>query len=210
MALKKTKPEPKAPGKKAEADEVQAAAGGSQGKAAAVDSRSGAAVAPRQVPEPSQLQLFEAGIRLFNRGEFREAHSLLARAAKGPDRGIAHRAQLHAAMCERRLERPVAVARSAEEHYNYGVALINSRELSAAREHLEAALAMEPNADHVYYALGLCHGLAGDLQGAYEHLKHAIDLQPRNRIAARQDADFAPLLNQSPLDRLLQPEKKSY
>ena len=38
-------------------------------------------------------------------------------------------------------------------------------------------------------------------------LKRAIEIQPRNRIAARQDADFAGIANQSPLDRLLYPEK---
>ena len=44
----------------------------------------------------------------------------------------------------------------------------------------------------------------------YENLRRAIELEPRNRIIARQDADFAPLANQPPFDALLYPEKKSW
>ncbi|HWQ55555.1 MAG TPA: hypothetical protein VN442_17850 [Bryobacteraceae bacterium] len=206
MALKKTKPVPATTGK--------ASAGSSSPRPAArsgkaVSASSGTAAVTRTAAAPNQLQCYEAGIRLFHSCRYAEAHELFAKAAAGNDRGIAHRAELHARMCARRLEEPGALPQSAEEHYNYGVALINSRELAAAREHLEAALAMTIDADHVYYALALCYGLAGDLQAAYENLRRAIELQPRNRIQARQDADFAPFAAQAPLDRLLYPEKKS-
>ncbi len=158
--------------------------------------------------ERSQLESFEAAIRLFHSGKFKEARELFAAAVSGPDRGIASRAGLHIRMCDRRLEEAAVELHSAEDHYNYAVALINSRNFAQARPHLERALELEPDADHVYYALALCLGLAGDLQGAYENLKRAIDLQPRNRIAARQDADFSGIADRPPLDRLVYPEKK--
>lgn len=204
MALKKIKPVSKTTSAKAMAG--QGPPGPAKGGKSAA---SIAAAAPQMAPEQDQLQCYESGIRLFHSSRFREAREMFARAAKGSDRGIAHRAELHARMCDRRLEEPVAVPQSAEDHYTYGVALINSRELTAAREHLEAALAMNAEADHVLYALALCHGLAGDLQSAYENLRRAIELQPRNRIQARQDADFAAFAGRPPLDRLLYPEKKS-
>jgi tetratricopeptide (TPR) repeat protein len=156
-----------------------------------------------------QLESYETGIRLLNAGSFREARAAFEAAGNGPDRGISHRARVYVRMCESRLEQPAMLPQTAEDHYNYGVALINSRELAAARDHLQAALALESGADHIHYALALCYGLSGDLQNAYESLKRAIDLQPRNRIAARQDSDFAMFAGQSPLDRLLYPEKKS-
>ncbi len=205
MAVKRTKPAPKSIAKSAESTASATAA--RSGKA--VSAASGAAAAPRAAGAPDQLQLYESGIRLFNASRYREARELFAKAARGYDRGIAHRAELHVRMCDRRLEEPVALPQTAEEHYTYGVALINARELAAAREHLQAALAMASEADHVYYALALCYGLAGDLQAAYENLKRAIELQPRNRIQARQDADFAPFSGLPPLDRLLYPEKKN-
>lgn len=148
-------------------------------------------------------------MRLFHTRNFRGARDLFRNATQGADRGIAHRAELHVRMCERRLEEPVLVLRTAEEHYNYAVTMINTRNLDVARQHLMSALAQEPRADHVYYALALCDGLSGDLQGAYENLKRAIDLQPSNRISARQDTDFASIANQPPLDRLLFPERKA-
>jgi Flp pilus assembly protein TadD len=108
-------------------------------------------------------------------------------------------------MCERRLSSPAPAPKTAEEHYTYAIALINSRDLDTARQHLETALGMAPESDHFYYALALCLGLSGDSQGAYRNLKRAIELRPQNRIAARQDSDFAPLINQPPIDRLLAP-----
>ena len=68
---------------------------------------------------------------------------------------------------------------------------------------LEAALGMDGKAAPVHAALALCRATAGALQGAYEDLKRAIELQPRKRIIARQDDDFARFANQPPLDRLL-------
>ncbi len=172
-------------------------------------SRSLAAAAPQPAHPQEQLEIFESAIRLFHGRKFREAREKFLEATRGADRGIAHRAELHARMCDRRLQEQVVALHTPEEHYNYAITLINTRELESARQHLYKVLEHEPNADHVYYALALCHGLSGDLQGAYENLKRAIDIQPRNRISARQDADFAVFANQPPLDRLLYPDKKS-
>ncbi len=59
-------------------------------------------------------------------------------------------------------------------------------------------LQLRPDADHIFYIMARCRGLAGDGVGAYENLKRAIDLEPRNRAAARQDADFAALAARYP------------
>jgi Flp pilus assembly protein TadD len=113
-------------------------------------------------------------------------------------------------MCARRLEQTAPVIRTAEEHYNYGVALINSRDVGGAREHLEAALRLAPGADHIHYALGVAQALSGDLAGAHENVRRAIELEPRNRIIARHDADLAGMSGKPPFDELLYPEKKAW
>ena len=187
----------------------KAPAVGEKGQAAPRgEARGGTAAIAQTAVSPSQLDLFESAIRLFRGGRFQEAREFFEKASTGPERGIADRAALHMCMCDRRLKQAAVSPQNLEEHYNYAVTLINSRDLQKAREHLRMAAQMDSNADHVYYALALCDGLAGDLQSAYENLKRAIELQPRNRITARQDADFATFANQAPLDRLLFSDKK--
>jgi tetratricopeptide (TPR) repeat protein len=169
---------------------------------------SGAAGAVTQAfTAEQQLKHFEEATRFFHSRHYREARESFERAMAGPSREVTHRAELHVKMCARRLEVPEVILTTADEHYNYAVALINLRNLAKADEHLRAALALAPAADYVYYALALCRALSGDLTSAYENLKAAIDLEPRNRIAARQDADFASFINQPPLDRLFQVDK---
>ena len=146
-------------------------------------------------------------MRLFHERKFREARDLFAQAATGGERAIAHKAELHIRMCDRRLEEAPLELETSDDHYNYAIAQINARNLLAAQQHLQSALALDSNGDHIYYALALCYGLNGDLQGASENLKRAIQLQPKNRIAARQDADFATIASHPEIAQLLNSEK---
>ncbi|MGA2771474.1 MAG: hypothetical protein ABSG26_11735 [Bryobacteraceae bacterium] len=149
-------------------------------------------------------------MKLFHARDLKHARELFLQAAEGPERDVANRAQLHAAMCDRRLEHAAPNLRSAEDYYTYGVAQLNARNVAEARARLEQALQLAPGADHIYYALALAQALGGDLASAHESMKRAIELDPRNRIMARQDADFAPLANQPPFDVLLHPERKGW
>jgi|GEM_PF-347626 len=155
----------------------------------------------------TQVGMFDQAVRLFHNGDFGAALTLFERAASGPEREMAHAANLHARMCVRRLNRPDLTLRTADEHYDYAVALINERQLEQAERHLLLAIAQTPKADHLFYALALCRGLSGDLQGAHSNLKRAIELQPRNRAAAKNDPDFAEIAQLPPLSELLYPER---
>jgi tetratricopeptide (TPR) repeat protein len=159
---------------------------------------------------PRQLADFEAGMKLFHARKLKEAREFFAKAADGPERDVANRARLHMAMCDRRLQQAPVNLSSAEDNYNYGVALINSRNVAEARAYLEKALEIAPESDHIHYALALAQALGGDLASAHANLKRAIELEPRNRMFARQDADFAPLASQPPFDSLIYPEKKTW
>jgi tetratricopeptide (TPR) repeat protein len=166
-----------------------------------------AAVTPAPPSEAKiQFEAFERGIQILHQRNFRQAKEMFEKARNGPSREIASNAALHVGMCERRLAAPGPEPKSAEEHYDYAVALINLRNLGQARRHLEIALGMDPRADHVHYALGVCLGLSGDAAGAYDSLKRAIELHPRNRMVARQDSDFDALRHQPQFSRLLFPE----
>ena len=158
----------------------------------------------------TQLGNFEAAMRLFHTRDLKQARELFEAATKGPERDVAQRSRLHIAMCDRRLDQPAVNLRSAEDFYTYAIALLNSRKIPEARTHLEEALRLAPDADHIHYAMATAQALHGDLPRAHEHLKRAIEIEPRNRLHARQDTDFAHLSHQSPFDELLFPEKKSW
>jgi tetratricopeptide (TPR) repeat protein len=176
----------------------------------AVTARDAAVAVAQPLNAAKQLSSFEAAMKLFHARKLAEGRELFQIAASGPERDVAQRARLHIAMCDRRLQQPTVTLRSAEDYYNYAVALINSRNIGDARAHLEKALQMAPGTDHIHYALALAQALSGDLTNAHENLKRAIELEPRNRILARQDTDFAPLAHQAPFEMLLYPEKKSW
>ena len=171
---------------------------------------------PKPAPAPDgrpdaklQYKTFEKAIQLLQKKSYRDAKDMFEKARQGPSLEISSNAQLHVRMCERRMASPAPAPKSAEELYNYGVALINLRNLEEARKHLSTALEMEPRADHIHYAFGVCLALSGDAPGAYDSLKRAIDLHPRNRMVARQDSDLDAISSQPRFSRLFYPERNS-
>ena len=151
----------------------------------------------------AQLKRYEEAYRLFRSQSFAQAKAAFERAIEGPQRELTHNARLHVAMCERRMQSGQVDFSTAEEHYNYAIARLNTRDLPVARRHFETALSMAPNGDHIFYGLALCCGLSGDYQGCYENLKRAIDLQPKNRLIARQDPDFNTIVQHPVFHQLL-------
>ena len=181
-----------------------------QPSASANSSAAGPAVAAQPSNGEKQLGSFEAAMRLFHTRNLKQARELFEQSAQGPAQDIAQRSRLHIAMCDRRLDQASVSLRSADDYYTYGIAMLNSRKFAEARTHLEQALHLAPEADHIHYAMATAEVHHGDLARAHEHLKRAIEIEPRNRLLARQDADFAHLSHQPPFDALLYPEKKSW
>jgi tetratricopeptide (TPR) repeat protein len=161
----------------------------------------------------TQLQVFDRASKLFRAQRFAEARVLFELAAQGLDRALAHNARLHINMCDRRLGTKFVLLTTLDDLYNYGVQCLNARDLENARKHLDQAVALSrvdgDAADHVYYALAAVQALSGDARGAYENLKRAIEINPRNRAAARQDADFASVSQQPLLRQIIHPDKPS-
>jgi tetratricopeptide (TPR) repeat protein len=158
-----------------------------------------------QGPSATELQLkaYEQAIHLFSQRKLKEARAGFLEATKGPAHHISDKARSYTQVCERRLSTAEVKLTSAEDHFNYGVERLNARDIDTAKHHLGRALSMDPEADHVLYTLALCCGIAGDGTAACENLKRAIDLEPRNRILARQDPEFSALATQFPSLRAL-------
>jgi tetratricopeptide (TPR) repeat protein len=170
-------------------------------KPAAVNRTAAAAEGP-SAPEV-QLRTYEQAVQLFSQRRFAEARDRFMEVVKGPAPHISDKARSYAQVCERRTQGTEVKLTTAEDHFNYGVERLNARELESAKHHLGRALDLQPEADHVLYTLALCCGIAGDGNAACENLKRAIDLEPRNRILARQDPEFSTLATQFPALRAL-------
>jgi tetratricopeptide (TPR) repeat protein len=150
-----------------------------------------------------QLRAYEQGVQLFSQRKLHEACACFEEAAKGPAPHIADKARSYERVCQQRTAAAETPITTAEDHFNCGVERLNARDVERARHHFDRALTLQPDADHVLYTMALCCGLAGDGDGAYENLKRAIDLEPRNRILARQDPEFLALFSQVPALRTL-------
>ncbi len=203
MPLQKTKTPVKKTGSKLTAGKNDKLLNGKSGQPDKPESRS---VAPPAAKV--QLQNFARAIQLLYQRNYREAKEWFEKSRLGPSREVGANAAIHVRMCERRLAAPPPEPKSPDEHYNYAVALINLRNLAPARQHLETALQMEPRADHVHYAMAVVRALSGDSSGAYDSLKRAIELQPHNRMVARQDSDFHEIGKNPRFSGLLYPGKE--
>jgi tetratricopeptide (TPR) repeat protein len=153
--------------------------------------------------QEQQLSDYESALKLFSQQRYTEACELFGRVVQGPARNIADKARAYTQVCGRKTAQPETDFQNAEDHFNYGVERLNARDIEKARHHLGRALAMKPDAEHIVYIMALCCGLSGDGSGACENLKRAIELEPKNRILARQDPEFAILSQQIPALRTL-------
>ena len=161
--------------------------------------------AAQQVRVALQLQMkhWEQAVQLFSQRKYAQALARFGEAAGGPAAHISDKARSYSQICERKIGGADVNLQTADDHFNYGVERLNARDMEAARRHLDRALALQPNGEHILFTLALCCGLAGDGAAACENLKRAISLEPKNRILARQDPEFMALGQQIPALRSL-------
>jgi tetratricopeptide (TPR) repeat protein len=114
---------------------------------------------------------------------------------------------LHA--CGKKIqEKGRTVLRSADDHYNVGIADLNRRELDSAISHLQHALKLTPKADHILYALATANALQGNRDQALEYLKESIHYRGENRFLAARDNDFESLQEDPDFKQLVAPQEK--
>jgi tetratricopeptide (TPR) repeat protein len=163
---------------------------------------------PDSPAKQQQLKLYEEALVLFHQQKFSRAQQLLERIVEGPSKELADRASVHLRICEQKMSKlPAPTAKTAEDHYTQGVALMNLGRWDEAREHLDRARKAAPKADHVVYAMAALDCLTGEADSAMENLRIAIQLRPENRYHARNDEDFAFLQEDPRFTELLYPER---
>jgi tetratricopeptide (TPR) repeat protein len=163
---------------------------------------------PLAPAKQAQMKAYEEALKYFQQQKFQKAKQSLERVLEGPSKELGDRAHMHLKICEQRISRaPAPAAKSAEDHYTQGVALMNLGRWDEAREHLDRARKAAPKADHIVYAMAALDCLTGEAESAMQNLKVAIQLRPENRYHARNDEDFAFLQEDPRFTELLYPER---
>jgi tetratricopeptide (TPR) repeat protein len=173
-------------------------------------------VAVRQVRVPSKqftgaVAALEAGIKLMYSEDYGKAvkafNKVIAEYPEEPEIQASAKARIQA--CEKKLqERGRTVFKTADDHYNVAVAMMNSGELDTAMTHLQSALKLAPRADHILYAMAAANALKGNRDQALSFLKQSIHHRAENRFQALQDNDFAVLAEEQAFKDLVAPPEK--
>jgi tetratricopeptide (TPR) repeat protein len=108
---------------------------------------------------------------------------------------IVARAQMYIQVCKQKVEQEskAATPRNADELYDRGVFALNIGDFMQARVFFEKALGLHPDAPHLLYSLAATHAQTGSHEEALSYLKRSIQIQPRFRSQAYNDADFSGL-----------------
>jgi len=134
----------------------------------------------------AQLKLYDEALSLFHQQKFAKAKQELEKVLEGPSKELADRARMHVKIAEQRMKPSHEQnPRTAEEHYQRGVAMMNIGRWDDARESLDKARKAAPKADHIHYALAALDCLTGEADSALANLKVAIQLRAENRYHAR-------------------------
>jgi tetratricopeptide (TPR) repeat protein len=158
-------------------------------------------------PQLAQLlQSYEAGLRALQEHKYDKAKSLLQKVVAGSNRELADRASVHLNACQLQLERGTTQFKTAEEHYDYAVSLMNRGDYVGAREHLDKLSRQVPKADYVAYGLAALDCLTGHVEDSLRNLARAISLNAALRFQARNDSDFQNLSEDPRFTELLYPD----
>ena len=156
----------------------------------------------------AQLKTYDEALALFHQQKFAKAKQELEKVLEGPSKELADRARMHLKIAEQRMKPSQEQSpKTAEDHYQRGVAMMNLGRWDEARESLDKARKSAPKADHIVYALAALDCLTGEADSALANLKIAIELRSANRYHARNDEDFAFLQEDPRFTELLYPEK---
>lgn len=152
------------------------------------------------------LELYEKAITLMGNGKYSEAHAAFDALLQGAPHDLADRIRMYIAACVSQIHQGTTEFRTHEERYDYAISLLNDGRYDDASEHFKQILLENDSADYAFYGLALLASMVGRSHDCLEHLEQAIKLNPRNRILARGDSDFANMAEDPRFTDLLYPE----
>jgi tetratricopeptide (TPR) repeat protein len=152
------------------------------------------------------LNDYQNALKFMQEGKFEKARELFVALAEHAAPELQERSRVYLAVCARNAKQEARSFSTPEEHYDYGISLLNTGFYDEAREQFEAILKAHPAADYALYGLAVLESMTGQAEGCLEHLGHAIQINSRNRIQARTDSDFQDMADDPRFTELLYPE----
>jgi tetratricopeptide (TPR) repeat protein len=160
----------------------------------------------RKSTYPEAIHVYERGIEALQRRSWAEAaerfRELMSRFPE--ERELQDRAQVYLRVFERELAAATAEPRTNEERLVAATVALNAGQHTRTLELLDDILMNDPSNDMAHYMSAAVRVAIGQRDAAIESLKRAIDLDPDNRILARQDNDFEELHEDAAFRRLLE------
>lgn len=167
--------------------------------------------APRHADPQYQaaLEQYAAAMKLFGQQKFERAKPLLEKVCAGPYRELAERATMHLSTCNGRLDSHENQSLSADDCYHHAIIKMNAAQYQEAEDLLAKAMRAGAKGPHLAYALACLRAQTNDAEAALTHLKEAIRGDSYNRMLARQDRDFEPLMDDPRFTEILYPEARA-
>lgn len=152
------------------------------------------------------FQQYQAAVQLVQQGKYDKALAALEKLLPTAPPEIVERCRMYMVTCGRQLEQRALKFATPEERFDFAIARLNGGDYEDAREHLNAVLNEQPQADYAYYGLAVVDSITGRSQDCLTNLARAIELNPRNRLQARSDNDFQDMVDDPRFTELLYPE----
>jgi tetratricopeptide (TPR) repeat protein len=160
-------------------------------------------IAPEQ---SAALGHYESALRMMHDKKYDRAKAAFEKLLESAPQHIADRVRVHLNACSAKLSDDKKLPKTAEEQYDYAVILMNEGRNDEAGAQLEKVVKASPTSDFAHYGLAILNCMANRAEEALRHLQRAIELNPRNRIQARNDGDFQNMADDPRFTELLYPE----
>jgi len=179
----------------------QGNAKGRQPAASAGKSRTAGNAAHQQ-----SFQQFQNAVQFMQEGKFEKARAIFEKLTQEGAPEMLDRSRVYLAVCTRQAAKTSLTFASLEEQYDYAISLLNQGQYEDARDHFDGLIKKNPEADYAHYGLAVLNSMTGQAEECLDHLARAIELNLRNRIQARSDADFSDMADDPRFTELLYPE----
>jgi Tfp pilus assembly protein PilF len=135
------------------------------------------------------VAIYERGVQALQRHNFQTAADFFRNVLEHypEERELLERARLYFRVCERETARQPPAPKNPEERIYAATMALNAGDYTQAMDHLQRALAEDPDSDHAHYTMAVVLGMRSRVDEAIEHLRQAIALNQENRALARQD-----------------------